>query len=507
MNTALSCEGVSIRYGAVEALKDVTVSFEAGKIHTLLGQNGAGKTTLARFCSGVASGDQGKLAIRGRRVTPGNVTQVRALGLEIVHQRLTLPPGFTVADALELSATRKKGRAIFSSRAVARSWGDDMRRAGIDASPSARIGALPIETVQSLEILRAMSGDARILILDEPTALLSPGAISALFARLRRLRDEGVTLIVILHKLQEVLEIADTVSVLREGRLVAETVPVSQTTSASLSDLMIGSGNAGPAETGERRAIPSGGPRLEINAVTTVSRKAAEPELRDVSLRVRASEILGVAGIEGNGQRQLADVICGFAELQDGRISLDGRDLSKLSAAARRRVGVRAVPFDRMTEGASLDTPLWENVTAWCAEAFRDGRLPFLSIRAMRRKAECVLNALGVKFSSVDQPAVSLSGGNLQRLILSRELAEGAGLLVAAQPTRGLDFSATEFVLDCLRRLRDEGSSVIVMSSDLDELFEVSDRLIVLRAGRVAGEFDAPFDRQSVGDAMVGAAR
>ena len=264
MNTALSCEGVSIRYGAVEALKDVTVSFEAGKIHTLLGQNGAGKTTLARFCSGVASGDQGKLAIGGRSVTPGNVTQVRALGLEIVHQRLTLPPGFTVADALELSATRKKGRAIFSSRAVARSWGDDMRRAGIDASPTARIGALPIETVQSLEILRAMSGDARILILDEPTALLSPGAISALFTRLRRLRDDGVTLIVILHKLQEVLEIADTVSVLREGRLVAETVPVSQATSASLSDLMIGSGNAGPGETGERRAIPSGAPRLEI---------------------------------------------------------------------------------------------------------------------------------------------------------------------------------------------------------------------------------------------------
>ena len=507
MRIALSCEGVSIRYGPVEALKNVTVGFEAGKIHTLLGQNGAGKTTLARFCSGLARADQGGLAINGRSVAPGDVSQVRAQGLDIVHQRLTLPPGFTVADALELSATRKKGRAIFSSGAVARAWGDDMLRAGIDASPTARIGALPIETVQSLEILRAMSGDARILILDEPTALLSPGAIAALFARLRRLRDDGVTLIVILHKLQEVLEIADTVSVLREGRLVAGTVPVSETTSASLSDLMIGSGDTVPEGIDVRRAIPSGAPRLEIDAVTTVSRKAAEPELRDVSLRVGASEILGVAGIEGNGQRQLADVICGFAELQNGRISLDGQDLSTLSAAERRRVGVRAVPFDRMTEGASLDTPLWENVTAWCAEAFRGRRLPFLSIRAMRRRAVDVLNGLGVKFSSVDQPAVSLSGGNLQRLILSRELAEGASVLVAAQPTRGLDFSATEFVLDCLRRLRDEGSSVIVMSSDLDELFEVSDRLIVLRAGRIAGEFDAPFERQSVGDAMVGAAR
>ena len=507
MSTALSCEGVSVRYDTVEALKDVTVDFETGRIHALLGQNGAGKTTLARFCSGLVKGEEGRLAIEGKRVTPGNVSEVRARGLEIVHQRLTLPPSFTVADALELGATRKKGKAIFSAGAVARAWSDEMHKAGIGVSPQARIGSLPIETVQSLEILRAMSGDARILVLDEPTALLAPGAISALFDRLRRLRDRGVTLIVILHKLQEVLEVADTVSVLREGRLVDGPTPVEQTTSARLSDLMIGSN--GPPTSGSvpRRTVASGTPRLELDAVTTISRKAGEPELRDVSLRVATTEILGVAGIEGNGQRQLADVICGFARLQSGRIVLDGRDLSAMNAAERRRAGVRAVPFDRMSEGASLATPLWENVTTWCAEAFRVRHLPFLSIRAMRRKAQDLLKGLDVKFSSVDQPAASLSGGNLQRLILSRELADDASLLVAAQPTRGLDFSAAEFVLGCLRKLREEGSAVVLMSSDLDELFEVSDRVIVLRAGRIAGEFRAPFDRQSVGDSMVGAAR
>jgi len=507
MNAALSCEGVSVRYGAVEALRNVSLGFEAGKIHALLGQNGAGKTTLARFCSGLVTTGEGGLSIEGRPVAPGDVSQVRARGLDIVHQRLTLPPAFSVADALELGASRKRGRAVFSARAVARAWADEMRSAGIDASPYARIGDLPIETVQSLEILRAVSGDARILILDEPTALLSPGAIAALFERLRRLRDAGVTLIVILHKLQEVLEIADTVSVLREGRLVAAAKPVAGTTSARLSDLMIGTGHPGRARPVAGRTVRSGAPRLEIDAVTTDSRKVGEPELRDVSIEVGTSEILGVAGVEGNGQRQLADVICGFARVGSGRVALDGRDLSGLDAAERRRIGVRAIPFDRMSEGASLESPLWENVASWRAEEFRVRRLPLLSVRAMRRKSRELLDSLGVRFSSVDQPAVSLSGGNLQRMILSRELAGGAALLVAAQPTRGLDFGAAEFVLGCLRRLRDQGSAVVLMSSDLDELFEVSDRLIVLRAGRVAGEFEAPFDRRLVGDAMVGAAR
>ncbi len=507
MTSALSCEGVSVRYGTVEALRNVSIRFEPGKIHALLGQNGAGKTTLARFCAGLVRADAGRLAIDGNRVAPGDVSEVRSRGLDIVHQRLTLPPGFTVADALEFSATKKKGRAIFSTSAVARAWGDDIRQAGVNASPFARIGTLPVETVQSLEILRALSGHARILILDEPTALLSPGAITALFERLRRLRDTGVSLVVILHKLQEVLEVADTVSVLREGRLVAGPTPVAETTSAGLSDLMIGSSDGQSGGRASRRAVTTGAPRLEFDGVTTVTRKAGEPGLRDVSFQVGTSEILGIAGIEGNGQRQLADVTCGFAGLAAGRITLDGQDLSTLSAAERRRAGMRAVPFDRMSEGASLETSLWENVTTWCAETFRVHRSPFLSVRAMRDRAHRLLNGLGVRFSNVDQPAVSLSGGNLQRLILSRELAGGAALLVAAQPTRGLDFGAAEFVLDCLRRLRDDGSAIIMMSSDLDELFEVSDRLIVLRAGRVAGEFTAPFDRRSVGDAMVGASR
>ncbi len=507
MSIALSCEGVCVRYDAVQALENVSLAFESGKIHALLGQNGAGKTTLARFFSGLIKADTGVLAIDGHVVAPGDVAEVRARGLDIVHQRFALPPGFSVADALEFSAAKKKGRAIFSAKAVAKAWGDEMRSAGINASPSAKIGSLPVETVQSLEILRALSGNAIVLILDEPTALLSPSAVSALFDRLRKLRDAGVSLLMILHKLHEVIEIADTVSVLRDGRLVAGPTPISDTSSSELSNQMIGSNVVPSGAVDEAASAVSETPRLVVDTVTTASRKTGEPDLKDASFIVRRSEILGVTGVEGNGQRQLADLLCGFAKPKEGRVTLDGQDLSMVNQAERRRIGIRIVPFDRISEGASLDTPLWENVTTWRAEEFCGTHLPFLSVREMKRQAMDILGNLGVKFKSVDQPAISLSGGNLQRLILARELEDGAALVVAAQPTRGLDFGAAEFVLGCLERLRKKGTAVILMSSDLDEIFEVSDRVIVLCGGRISGEFRPPYDRRLVGDAMVSARR
>ena len=507
MNVALSCEGVSVRYGALQALDNVSLDFEAGKIHALLGQNGAGKTTLARFFSGLTRSEAGELAINGRMVPAGDVAGVRARGLDIVHQRFTLPPTFSVSDALELTAYRKKGRSVFSTRAVAEAWREEMRSAGIAASPHATVSSLPIETIQSLEILRALSGDAHILILDEPTALLSPGAIDALFDRLRRLRDQGVTLLVILHKLQEVQEIADTVSILRDGRLVLAPTPTGNTTSAMLSDMMIGQQEMAGSSMAGSGKVSTGDTLVSVDRVSTTGGMSAGVELRDVSFSIDRHEILGVAGIEGNGQRQLAELLCGFCEISQGSVSLDGRDLMEMNATERRAAGVRNVPFDRMSEGASLETPLWENVLAWRSEEFCRNRLPFVSIGEMKRQAGTALGTLGVKYDTLDNQAVSLSGGNLQRLVLARELVDGAVLLVAAQPTRGLDFGAARFVLGYLELLRSEGSAVVLISSDLDELFEVSDRIIVLRGGRVSGQFHPPFSRRSVGDAMVGAAR
>ena len=505
VRNVLECSGVSVRFGDVQALDDVSIGFAAGKIHALLGQNGAGKTTLARFLTGLVRPDSGGLQINGRPVAPGDIAGVRANGLDIVHQRFIFPPGMRVFEALEMCASRKRGNAIYSARALATAWGREMRDFGLDVEPACRVRELPVETVQSLEILRALADDAGILILDEPTALLTPGSIVDLFRRLRRLRDDGVTLIVILHKLQEVMEIADTVSVLRDGRLVAGPIPADQLSRSELSTMMIGSQDF-PERTTDTESVPAREkPRLCIRDLSTRNELVGEPELGNINLSVSGSEVLGVAGVAGNGQRQLASVLCGIAPTDEGRIELDGAEISDCSVAERRELGLRAIPFDRMTEGASLPSPLWENATAWRVADFRLGALPLVSIGAMKERARKILESLGVRFASVDQPAVSLSGGNLQRLILARELAGGASLLVAAQPTRGLDFHATRFVLDCLVRLRQEGSAVVLISSDLDELFEISDRIIVLSGGRVSGEFQPPYRRKQIGDSMVGA--
>ena len=505
MNLPLACANVSVRYGNLQALDNVSVEFEAGKIHVLLGQNGAGKTTLARFMSGLIANGQGDLTVMGNPVSPGDVSQIRKFGLDIVHQRFTLPPEFTVADALELTAAHKMGGMIFSKKAVARSWCDEMRKHGIDVSPRARIGSLPIETVQSLEILRALAGNVHILILDEPTALLSPGAIGKLFDRLRKLKSSGVTLIVILHKLQEVFEIADTITILRDGKLVAGVLPVTEATSSRLSDHMIGSKPVDNSDDGNVNVESTKRKHLSIHSVTTFSKKANEPELDDVTLEVCRSEIVGIAGIEGNGQRQLADVICGFAKLKNGTVTMGGKDLAGMDPVKRRKAGIRAVPFDRITEGASLDTNLWENTSTWRAEEFRVSNLPIISIRTMKLETKELLSRMDVRYNNLEQKAGMLSGGNLQRLILARELVGNVTLLVAAQPTRGLDFNATDFVLNSLVKLRNDGTSILLISSDLDELFEICDRIDVLHAGSITGRFQRPYDRKSIGDAMVGA--
>lgn len=501
---ALACSDVTVRFGDMVALDGVSAAFESGKIHVLLGQNGAGKSTLARFFAGIINPQSGGLEIGGAQIKPGNVHRVSAAGFDIVHQRLSLPPSFTVADALEMTARRKRGGAFFSQKTLAGQWCRALSDLEIEVPMSVRLSDLPVATAQALEIARALADDARILVLDEPTALLSPLAIDALFEHLRKLKARGVTLILVLHKLREVMSIADTVSVLRKGALVLAPTPVDEVSPAMLSDLMIGAEAAVPQTVAETpRSF--GPPLLTLQSIDS-SPTAFEPGLKGVSLDVRAGEIVGIAGVEGNGQRILADILCGFSAGTAGRILLGERDLSGCSAAQRRRLGLRAIPFDRMTEGAALDMSLWENATTWRAEEFAKP-VGLLSIKDMRDTALRMLQHFGVKFDTLDQAAGSLSGGNLQRVILARELSNGPRVLIAAQPTRGLDFKATEFVWNELRQLRAQGVAILLISSDLDELYALSDRIAVMRAGAIEGMFAQPFDQQGVGDAMVGAAR
>lgn len=507
---AISCHDITVRFGALRAVDGVSVEFMPGRLHCVVGQNGAGKTTLARVMAGLIRPESGHVTVGGTTVPGGDVSASRSAGIEMVHQSFTLPPSFTVAEALELFSTRPRGRPVYRMGSLRDDWRDDIARSGLDIDMGARIRDLPIESLQAIEVTRALAADARILILDEPTAVLPPPAIERLFDRLRRLRDEGVTVLIVLHKLHEVSDIAETITVLRDGKLVLPPTEAGQATPRELSELIVGSGRSEtvtPMETvaAAVREASHDTPLLSLGDVATAG-SATELGLAGVTLDVRAGEIVGVAGVEGNGQRGLVEVITGLTDATEGSIRLAGDAVERQSSARRRAQGIRVVPFDRNTQGVSQSSALWENVAVLPVVTRSRSITSLIGTRRLRDSARRTMDQWSVRYQSIDQQAGELSGGNVQRLILSRELSDGVRLLVAAQPTRGLDIAATDFVRTTLRELRDSDGGVVVISSDLDELFELSDRLVVILGGRIVGEFRPPFDVGPIGAAMVGAA-
>ena len=388
------------------------------------------------------------------------------------------------------------------------------------AQPRDRIRDLPVEAQQAVEIARALVADAKVLILDEPTAVLSPIGIETLFERLRSLKAGGVTVILILHKIREVLGVADTVTVLRGGRLVEGPIAASATDARRLSASIIGSqleaaltakdeaalvgASAGDFAVAPAAAIDGAASTYLLALENVVTRGDAEgPALDDVNLKIAPGEIVGVAGVEGNGQRTLVRTVSELADLRSGRISLSGRDVTRASLSARRASGLRVIPFERNSEGLSLSSALWEN---WAARQLLLGPLLRLIDPARcRKECDASLKQWDVRYASTSQPAGSLSGGNAQKLILAREIDADALLIVAAQPTRGLDVGATAFVWRSLREARARGCGVLFISSDLDELFDISDRLVVMLSGRIAAEFRPPYRLDEVGAAMTGA--
>ncbi|MGA2043204.1 MAG: ATP-binding cassette domain-containing protein [Roseiarcus sp.] len=511
---ALACRDVTVAFGPVTALADVSLRFEAGLIHAVVGQNGAGKTTFARVAAGLVRPQSGEVLVCGRRVAVGSVKEARAAGVELVHQSFALPPSFTVCEAMEFGA--QKNRAIFTRGELERRWRSHLASLDVSVDMSRRIRDLPVETQQGVEIARALAADARVLILDEPTAVLSPSGAERLFERIRTLKARGVTVILVLHKIREVLAVADSVTVLRGGKLVAPTTPVAENDAAGIAEKIIGSAGALALDPADARAIigAEGGPFDARHVASTVApmlelRHLATridgegPALDDVSLLIRPGEILGVAGVEGNGQRTLVRAISGLVEVTGGEIALDGEPVVHVGLGERRSRGLRIIPFERNTEGLSLSSALWEN---WSARRLLSAPLfRFINPRRIRRDSDAALKAWDVRYSSAAQRAGSLSGGNAQKLILAREVDDDARLIIAAQPTRGLDIGATAFVWRSLRAARDRGCAILLVSSDLDELFDISDRVAVMLSGAVAGEFLPPYDIARVGATMTGA--
>jgi simple sugar transport system ATP-binding protein len=514
-DTILSCHDITVRYGDVVALADVGVAFARGQIHAVVGQNGAGKTTFARVVAGLVRPDAGALTIDGRVIAGGNVNEARRGGVELVHQSFALPPSFTVAEAMQFGA---EGGKLYTRAALEKRWQPHLDGLDVKVSARKRIRDLPVETQQGVEIARALVTDAKLLILDEPTAVLSPEGARKLFERVRRLKERGVTVILILHKIREVLAIADTVTVLRGGRLVEGPISCAGVDAGRLAELIIGpaaralgeedkaalTGAAVPTH-GESVEAPKGEtPMLAMRRVSTRA-DAEGPALEAVDLAIRPGEIVGVAGVEGNGQRTLVRAISALAEVTGGEIAIDGRDMTALPLGERRAAGLRVIPFERNVEGLSLTSALWEN---WSARGLlQKSLLSPISPAALRRRCKEALDAWDVRYADVGQRAGSLSGGNAQKVILSREMDEEARLILAAQPTRGLDIGATAFVWDALRKARARGCGILFVSSDLDEIFDISDRVVVMLSGRIVAEFRPPFDIAAVGAAMTGVSR
>jgi len=504
---ALVLDGVTVQYDTVKALSDVSIAFEEGQIHAVVGQNGAGKTTFARVCSGLVKPTHGRVRIGDHEIRTGHVNAARAAGVELVHQSFALPASFTVAQAMEFGATRHSG--LFTSRQLEKRWQAHLDGLGLSVSPREVIRNLPIETQQGIEIARALVTDARVLILDEPTAVLAPAGVETLFERIRILKKRGVTVVLILHKIREMMAIADTVSVLRRGEHVTGPVPCASISAAELSQWIMGDAKvpqaaAAPADAPAR-------PTADTLAAPTVLRMrhlSTQPDaegaaLNDVSLDIRAGEIIGIAGVEGNGQRTLVRAIAALAGTAAGTLELGGKDMTHSDLATRRAAGLRIIPFERNVEGLSLNSSLWEN---WAmGRLLQGGLLSFVRPKKIQAECDTALTQWDVRYATSSQPAGSLSGGNAQKVIFAREVDDSARLIIAAQPTRGLDIGATAYVWKALRRARDRGAAIILISSDLDELFDISDRVLVMLRGQVVGEYGAPYDLRQVGQAMVGA--
>lgn len=499
----LRCADVSVQFPGdppVTAVNAVTAEFSAGETHAMVGENGAGKTTLARALGGLIRPTAGDVFVGGARLHSGSVVDARQHGVELVHQHFAQPPDFTVAQTFELFSTGRRPFGAFRARSLRQTARELLADAGIHVDPDARIGSLPVETRQAIEITRALASSPRVLVLDEPTAVLPPQGVEQLFDRLRVLAARGICVIVVLHKLTEVAAVADTVSVLRRGQLVLPPTPAGQFGREDLAEMIMGqaSVSAGACE------VPPPGPSapvaLRLSGVTCRSGEQDAP-LREVSLTVSAGEIVGIAGVEGNGQRSLAEAVTGLVALDAGDIHLADRPVRALSVRERRAAGLRVIPFDRNSEGVSLTSPVWHNYAVGVA-----GRR-VISPRRLRARCREALARWGVTYRAETQPVGDLSGGNVQRVILARELDGDVQLLVAAHPTRGLDVGGGRFVRAALAGAAAGGAGIVLISADLDELYGLAHRIIVLCGGRVAGEFAAPFGERTaraVGRAMTG---
>ncbi|MGE5672453.1 MAG: ABC transporter ATP-binding protein [Mycobacterium leprae] len=483
----LKLQGITKRFGSLVANDQIDLDVRPGEIHALLGENGAGKTTLMNVLYGLYSPDEGSIEFKGKPVRISNPGQAIALGIGMVHQHFMLIPVFTVAENIVLG--REPGGFRLDMKQAEAEVAALSARFGLQVDPRAKVESISVGQQQRVEILKALYRGAELLILDEPTAVLTPQEIAELGHIMKELVAQGRTIIIITHKLKEVLQFADRVTVIRRGKKVA-TLETAGQTEADLAALMVG--RAVNLHVEKSLATP-GETVLSVEHLSAQNDQGL-PAVRDVSFQVRAGEIVGVAGVDGNGQSELVQVLSGLRRAAGGKVTLSGQETTHLKPGAIRAAGMGHIPEDRQRRGLVLDFSVAEN--AALGHHRRYASWGFLNYRLMAEAAQKVLNAFDVRPPDPEYMARALSGGNQQKLIVGREITRDPNLMVAVQPTRGLDVGAIEFIHKRLVEARDAGKAVLLVSLELDEILSLSDRILVMYKGQFVADIPAAEARE-----------
>ncbi len=477
----LEMRNITKRFPGVLANDRIDFDVVAGEVHALLGENGAGKSTLMKILYGMYRPDEGEILVNGQQVQIESPTDAINLGIGMIHQHFMLVETLTVAENVALGLPSSRGPLTDLER-VSKRILELAEIYGLQIDPKAYIWQLSVGQQQRVEIIKALYRGAALLILDEPTAVLTPQEVDEFFVIMRQMAADGHALIFISHKLHEVIEISQRVTVLRDGRKIG-TRPTNEITKADLANWMVG---REVSLTRELDPVERGAPRLILENLHALSNRGT-PALRGVNLEVYSGEILGIAGVSGNGQRELAEVITGLREATQGRVILEGEDIATLSPGERTSRGLAYIPEERMREGVIKDFAVAENMVLREFDKPPFSQSGFLNLKAIANHSDHLIDKFRVKTPSRDTKVGSLSGGNIQKVVLARELSRKPRVIIAAQPTRGLDIGATEYVHTQLIEQRRNGTAILMISEDLDEVMAISDRIAVIFEGRIMG--------------------
>ncbi len=482
------------RFPGIVANAGVELAVQRGSIHALLGENGAGKSTLMNILAGVYRPDSGELKIHGCSHQFRNPADALSAGVGMVHQEFRLIPSFSVAENVVLGSAP----SIIKTGQFESNVAEMAAKFGLQVDPSQPLWQLSMGERQKVEILKVLWRDAQVLILDEPTTVLTPSEVDELGEILRRMADDGRSIIFISHKLHEISGICDEATVLRQGKTVANSLPMATTNQDELARLMVG---ASPSIANRQTASSPGHPLLELENLSAQGDRGVDA-FSGINFQIRSGEIVGIAGVAGNGQRELADVIAGLRPSNSGTITMNGSDITIESPHHRFQSGLAYIPEDRLGVGLAPRLSITDNAILRVYRQQRKG--PFILAEKALSYCTDIISRFGVRAGDLSGPIASLSGGNLQRLLVGRELDGQPAVVVASQPTRGLDVKGVKAIQELLIAQRDSGAAVMMISEDLDELLAISDRLLVMEGGLIRGEFDPrTASRQEVGMAML----